>query len=390
MPRGIFPAFNSYTKVYFAHLQLLHFRNYAELSLDLSPDINCFTGPNGAGKTNVLDALYYLAFTRGFRSNQDRQALQQGESLFFNGADWVKDDISRKLACNFVKGKGKKVLLNQKAVEKMSDHIGQIPMVAVLPQDTELINGPSEGRRRFLDMLISQYDPAYLQALIRYNRVLSQRNALLRQLGSQGISDPDQLELWDQQMLPLLVQLTTARSRFLHDFQPIFSTYYERIVADGEAPALRHRSQVDDNSPEGWEALLLEKRNKDEVNQYSSVGIHRDDLVFQINAKSLRNFGSQGQQKTFVIALKLAQYTYLAAQTGYAPILLLDDIFDKLDEHRLRQIAGILQTELPGQIFITDTSAERLRQVFAPFTRREVRFFGVLAGTVSAESSPEG
>ncbi|MEO1450421.1 MAG: DNA replication/repair protein RecF, partial [Bacteroidota bacterium] len=338
------------------------------------PDINCFTGPNGAGKTNVLDALYYLAFTRGFRSSQDRQALQQGAELFFDGADWVKEGVSRKLACNFVKGKGKKVLLNQKAVEKMSDHIGQIPMVAILPQDTELINGPAEGRRRFLDMLISQYDHGYLQALIRYNRVLSQRNALLRQFGAQGFVDGEQLDLWDMQMLPLLVQLTEARVRFLEDFQPLFTTYFGRIVGEGEAPTLRHRSQVDENSLEGWQALLTEKRLKDEVNLYTSVGIHRDDLVFQINSKSVRNFGSQGQQKTFVISLKLAQYAYLAEQTGHAPILLLDDIFDKLDEHRLQQIAGIVQTELPGQIFITDTSEPRLRKVFAPFTEREVRF----------------
>jgi DNA replication and repair protein RecF len=379
------PAQPQPLSMHISRLQLIQFRNYAELSLDFSPGINGITGPNGSGKTNLLDALHYLAFTRGFRSSSDQQAVQEGESFFFTLGMLQRADREEQIQCNFVKGKGKKLLVNQTPLTRMSDHIGEIPLVAVLPQDTELINGPSAGRRQFLDMLISQYDRAYLRHLIQYNRLLSQRNALLRLMGEQRYFDPEQVTLYDEQLIPHGQAIHAGREQFLADFLPVFARYFRRIVSEKEAPSLRYRSQLDQNTPEAWLALFADKLEKDRLNQYSSVGIHRDDLVFQIDEHSVRHFGSQGQQKTFVIALKLAQYELLAELTQRPPLLLLDDLFDKLDRHRLGQIADLLLEEIRGQVFITDTAHERLASLFPSEAQRPVQFFSVKQGKVEPE-----
>lgn len=366
-------------------LQLNQFRNYAELHLSFSGAINCIVGPNGAGKTNILDALHYLSFTRGFRSSQDQHAVQEGNDFFFNQGTVAIDARKLEVACNFVKGKGKKILINRKPLTKLSEHIGRIPMVAVLPNDTELIGGPSVGRRGFLDMLISQYDRGFLQHLILYNKILAQRNAQLRQFNEQGGYDPEQLEIWDQQLIPHGIAVQQGRLDFLAEYQPIFETFFADIVAEkgGEHPHILYRSSVAENTPAGWEASLAEKAERDRFNLYTSVGIHRDDLQFRINDQSVRNFGSQGQQKTFVIALKLAQYTLLQQHTQQHPVLLLDDIFDKLDEHRLGSIVQLMNDRIQGQIFITDTSYDRLAMAFDELGEREVRFFYVEQGAVS-------
>ncbi len=360
-------------------LHLIQFRNYEELKLTCSPAINCLTGPNGAGKTNVLDALHYLAFTRGFRHSQDQQAVMRGMDFFFDGGTLKREGITRQVHCNFVKGKGKKVLINQQPIQRMSDHIGLIPMVAILPQDTDLINGPAAGRRQFMDMLISQYDRSYLRELIAYNRVLSQRNALLRHFHEHQYSDAEQLALWDDQLVRHGLAIQAGRGQFVQRFMPLFDTFFQQIVAQGEHPHLTYRPSIKEATEDAWQVALAEKLPKDQVNLYTSVGSHRDDLSFQIDERSARNFGSQGQQKTFIISLKLAQYQLLQQETGFAPILLLDDIFDKLDEHRLGRIAALLDQDIDGQIFITDTSQERLAKVFGE-AERAVRFFGVRQG----------
>ncbi|MEL6135502.1 MAG: DNA replication/repair protein RecF, partial [Bacteroidota bacterium] len=337
--------------MHFQQLHLIQFRNYAEQRLTFSQDINVLTGPNGAGKTNILDALHYLAFTKGFRNSQDQQAVQRGAQFFFDGGVLIRENKTRQVHCNFQKGKGKKLLINQEPLKKMSEHIGYIPMVSILPHDTDLINGPSAGRRQFMDMLISQYDPIYLQQLIQYNRVLGQRNALLRQFGEQRYFDSEQLGLWDMQLIPKGIVIHAGREAFLQRFLPIFERYFHRIVSEMEMPHIKYKPSVALATEVGWETALAEKLEKDRVNQYTGVGIHRDDMAFEIDARSVRNFGSQGQQKTFIIALKLAQYTLLQEQCGLAPILLLDDIFDKLDESRLARIAQMLDEEVEGQIF---------------------------------------
>lgn len=370
--------------MYIKHLQLTQFRNYSELDLTFSADINCFTGPNGSGKTNILDALHYLAFTRGFRSTQDQQAVQQGQQFFFNGSILNKHGKEQRIACNFVKGKGKKILINQKPIQKLSEHIGYIPLVAILPNDTDLISGPAQGRRRFLDMLISQYSPSFLQHLIQYDRILSQRNALLRMFGEQQRFSQEELELWDEQLIPHGIAVQQGRMEFIEAYQPVFNQYFGDIVSAEEKASLRYRPSVDENTLDGWRAVLARQQDKDRVNHYTSAGVHRDDLLFYIHDRPLKNYGSQGQQKTFVIALKLAQYELLHEQKEVAPILLLDDIFDKLDEQRLEQIAQMLNETIQGQIFITDTSFDRLSQALGHNKQREVSYFHVERGTVKA------
>jgi DNA replication and repair protein RecF len=365
--------------LFFDSLQLTQFRNYTELDLSFSPGINCLCGPNGSGKTNVLDALHYLAFTRGFRSKQDKQAVQEGNDFFFIGANLSREGIKRSLQCNFVKGKGKKVIVNQRPLAKMSEHIGEVPMVVILPGDTELINGPSADRRRLLDMLISQYSRSYLTHLIQYERLLAQRNAQLKLFAEHRTFDADQLSIWTSQLLPHGMAIYAERAAFVEEFRPIFEEHFRKIVSEKEKPHLRYRSQVTENTIDGWLELFENNLEKDRVNLYTGQGIHRDDLVFSIDGQSVKHYGSQGQQKTFVIALKLAQYQLLQTHKGFAPIMLLDDIFDKLDEHRLGSIARMLDREISGQIFVTDTSGERLGEIFEK-NEREVRFFSVKNG----------
>jgi len=376
--------------VHIQDLLLTHFRSYASLELAFSPAINCFTGPNGSGKTNILDALHMLAFTRGFRSHQDQQVVQEGESFFLCQALVIREDIPRRVACNYIKGKGKRLLINQKPLPKLSEHIGSLPMVAILPQDGSLIDGPSAERRQFLDMLISQYDPRYLQHLIQYGRLLAQRNAQLKLFGEQRYFDREQLQLWDEQLIPHGVAIQDGRSQFLEAYAPIFETYFREMVSEKETPSLRYRPSIEAATPEAWRAHFLRQEEKDRVNQYTLSGIHRDDLIFRIDGHSVRNFGSQGQQKTFLIALKMAQYDLLAQKTGLAPVLLLDDLFDKLDPHRLSRIAQLLMTRIPGQVFITDTSYERLSEIFGPEPAREVRYFAVQPGSVTPQKVSAG
>lgn len=366
-------------------LQLTQFRNYAELALEFTSGINCLTGPNGSGKTNVLDALHYLAFTRGFRNTQDKMAVQEGESFFFIGSEILKKGIKRAIQCNFSKGKGKNVLVNRQPIAKMSDHIGDLPLVVILPSDTDLINGPSADRRRFMDMLISQYSKKYLTHLIQYERLLAQRNAQLKYFGENRYFDQDQLDMWTTQLVPHGMAIYKERKAFSEEYLPVFEEKFKKIVSVKEKPTLIYKSQVAENTIEAWLALFQENQPRDLANQYTGVGIHRDDLVFTINEQSVRNFGSQGQQKTFIIALKLAQYQLLQAHTQEPPILLLDDIFDKLDEHRLASIARILDREIDGQIFVTDTSEERMKEIFAN-GEKEARFFQVKGGKVEEGS----
>ena len=366
--------------MYFADLNLTHFRNYYQQELHFSPQINCFVGANGSGKTNLLDALHFLALTRGFRSTQDKFAVKKGETYFFNGATLVKNEAKLKIDVNYLKGKGKKVIFNQKPLVKMSEHIGRIPLITILPNDTELINGPSAGRRKFLDMLIAQYDHSYLNHLIHYEKILAQRNALLKLMGEQRFFDKEQVEIWDTQLIPHGIAIYKGRESFLRDFMPYFEEFFKKIVSNEEKPFIEYRSQIEENTIDGWLKLMAEHQERDRVQQYTTGGTHRDDLNFHINDHSARNFGSQGQQKTFVISLKLAQYRLLERHTNIHPILLLDDIFDKLDEHRLQSIANLLDRDIQGQTFITDTSYERLAEVFSKNISREVKFFMVKDG----------
>jgi len=361
-------------------LRLTHFRNYSDLSLGFNPHINCITGKNGAGKTNILDAIHYLALARGIRSAQDRYALKEGEDFFFIEGLWNDEGFKQLVQCNYTKSKGKKLLLNRQAIPKLSEHIGKLPLVSILPSDTELINGPSALRRRFMDMLISQYNATYLQSLITYNKAIGQRNALLKQFAEIRSVDIEQLELWNYQLIPAGMYIRKTREAFVKEYAPIFAQYFQKIIPQTEVPTLQYKSLVKENTQSAWEDLLKQYEARDCANLYTYPGIHRDDLGFMINENSVRNYGSQGQQKTFLISLKLAQYHLLAQQKQKAPILLLDDIFDKLDEYRLAHIAKMIDEEVKGQVFITDTSHQRLQNIFQTTHTSKIQFFHVDAG----------
>jgi DNA replication and repair protein RecF len=369
--------------VYFSRLQLTQFRNYRALDMRFGKGINCISGVNGAGKSNILDALHYLALTRGFRSSQDRQAVQEGEGFFLIEGTVDHEGITQDVQCNYLPGKGKKLLVNRQPLTKMSDHIGNIPLVSIMPNDTELISGSASVRRRFLDMLISQYDHSYLVNLIQYDRILSQRNALLKFFMEHRTFDQEELELWNAQLVPYGISLLRDRRQYLKEYLPIFREFFKKIVSRKETPDVTYETQVEDNTIDGWLAMLRDKQEKDRILQYTSSGIHRDDLDFSINGISARNFGSQGQQKTFVAALKLAQYRLLEQHKRMAPILLLDDIFDKLDVHRLNSIANILDREIDGQVFVTNTSHDQLEEIFRNPINSETTFFHVEDGKMS-------
>lgn len=366
--------------MYLSHLRLSFFRNYDDLHLTFSEGVNCISGKNGAGKSNILDALHFLALTKGFRSSQDKQAIKEDESFFFIEGNAIKsENLSALIQCNLMLGKTKKLLINSQPLAKMSEHIGSLPLVAVLPNDTELINEGSSTRRKFMDSLISQYNKIYLDDLIKYEKILAQRNALLKNFNENKYFDAEQLALWNMQMVPLGQNIWAERKKFLADFIPIFAEYFREIVSQKETPEVEYDSKIAENTTLEWENLLAEAERKDRVNQNTSIGIHKDDLSFSINGSSVKNFGSQGQQKTFVIALKLAQYELLANYKKVPPLLLLDDIFDKLDEYRLQSIADLLDKKIRGQVFVTDTSLSRLQEIFQ-HSQREVRYFQVEKG----------
>lgn len=383
--QSIFPSPLHYIcDVHFADLQLTHFRNYASLQARFSPAINALTGNNGAGKTNVLEAIHFLAMTRGFQPRREAFALQEGMPYFTVEGQLQQGELRQRVQCSYMPPKGKKMLIDRQGIGKMSDHIGSVPLIAILPGDTNLIHGTPSVRRRFVDAFSSQHDRNYLEALQRYEKARAQRNALLSLFHERRTWDEGQLLLWDEQLIPPGIYLHQAREAFLEAFLPRFLRFFKMIVSERESPEILLEGDVRDNDPEGWRAGFAASRQRDRHSQRTNFGVHREDLAFSINGQEVKHFGSQGQQRTFVIALLLAQYELLAELTHKAPILLLDDIFDKLDIHRLRSIAQILHQEVKGQVFITDTSSKRTRGVFSEFSDREVRYFEVEDGKLKA------
>ncbi len=368
--------------MHFADLHLTHFRNYAGMSARFSSGINVITGNNGEGKTNILEAIHYLSMTRGWHSKTEKYALKEAEQYFIIEGILQDVDGMHNIQCNYLPPKGKKIIVDKRPQQKMSDHIGRIPSVAVLPSDTELIDGSPSVRRKFMDSLICQYSHEYLQQLITYEHALMQRNALLALMAERKRWDPEQLSLWNQQLIAPGIFILEMRKRFLERFAPMFLEYFHQIVNDREVPTITLETQYARNDADEWNLRYLADLERDRYATRTGSGVHKDDLVMSIDGQPIRNFGSQGQQKTFVIALKMAQYQLLAAEKGTAPLLLLDDIFDKLDMQRLQAIARMLDTGVAGQVFITDTSLERCEKVFSTVKNRELKYFCVEAATL--------
>lgn len=348
----------------------------AEAEVVFSPKINCFIGSNGMGKTNLLDALYYLSFCKSAVNVADSLNIMHDAPFFMlQGAYCSDSGIEEEISCGIKRGEKKQFKRNKKSYERLSDHIGTVPLVMISPADNELIAGGSEERRRFMDVVISQYDKEYLAALIRYNRALQQRNVLLR-----GEREPDgeMLSLIEEMMVVEALRINAGRRAFVEELIPIFSEFHSAITGGGEAVALRYRSDLEGAD---LSALLRASRADDYRLGHTTKGCHRDDLVMQLNGYAIRKEGSQGQNKSYLIALKLAQFHFLRSKGGETPLLLLDDIFDKLDSHRVEQIINLVSGERFGQIFITDVNREHIDDILE-CVDGEYKLFEVVSGTI--------
>lgn len=348
--------------MFLKRLTVTNFKNYEVADFTLSEKINCFVGNNGVGKTNILDAVYYLSFCRSYFTTVDTQNIRHGEDFFaINGIYHRGTAIPDQVQCQQKRSARKRFLLNKKEYERLADHIGNFPLVMISPYDNDLINDGSELRRRYIDSVISQFDKLYLDDLINYNKALSQRNTLLKQFAERRTFDREALNIWSVQMVRLGEQIHLRRQQFLDAFIPLFSHYFAYISGDSESVGIDYASQLTGAS---YAHLMEEAIARDQSAQFTTTGIHKDDLEFTIGGYPVKRFGSQGQQKSFIIAIKLAQFEYTRRVKGYKPILLLDDIFDKLDDIRVQQLIKLVGEHSFGQVFITDTSETRIRSIF--------------------------
>lgn len=341
-------------------ISLLNYKNFEDASFDFDDKINCFVGKNGMGKTNVLDAVYHLAYGRSYFNPMAMQNIRHGQEFFVIEGDFEKDERSELIVCSLKKGQKKILKRNGKIYEKFSDHIGFIPLVIISPTDRDLIVEGSEVRRSFIDSVISQLDATYLQNLIQYQKILTQRNALLKYFAANRTFEADTLVIYDEQLDVLAQPIFEKRREFLEQFVPIFNEYHQAITDSAENVQIVYQSHLAQNN---MLALLNDHVQRDRALQYTSVGVHKDDLSFEIDAHPIKKFGSQGQQKSFLIALKLAQFEFVKKQSGQKPILLFDDIFDKLDETRVGKIVEMVNNDAFGQLFISDTHPERTEAI---------------------------
>jgi len=341
-------------------LSLVNYKNFESQVFDFDSKINCFVGANGIGKTNALDAIYHLAFGKSYFNPIALQNINHNAEFFVVDGNFTKLERTEKIIVSLKRGQKKIIKKNGKAYDKFSAHIGFIPLVIISPADRDLIIEGSDTRRKFIDSVISQSDKSYLTALIAYNKVLSQRNALLKYFALNNTFNGDTLAIYNEQLHNYGSSIFKKREEFLNIFIPIFKDRYNAISQSEEVIDLTYKSDLFNGE---LIELLGSNINKDKALQYTSVGTHKDDLVFLIDDFPIKKFGSQGQQKSFLVALKLAQFDFIKQQSGVSPILLLDDIFDKLDENRVSQIISLVDDEHFGQIFISDTHAERTENV---------------------------
>lgn len=371
---------NSYLcKMILEKLSLINYKNIREATLDLSSKINCMIGHNGAGKTNILDAVYFLSFCRSAFNPIDSQVIRHDENFFMLEGHYHSsiDQSTIDISCGMKSGTKKHFRRNKKEYRRLSEHIGFIPLVMVSPADTLIIDGGSEERRRLMDMVISQYDRPYMESISRYNKALLQRNTMLKQ---EEEPDPEILSIWEEQLAAEGERIYQRRDTFINELSPIFQRYYEHISNCHEQVAINYESHCQ-RGP--LLDIIRRDRHKDRIMGYTLHGIHRDDLLFTLGDHPIRREGSQGQHKTFVVALKLAQFDFLKRTNGgNTPILLLDDIFDKLDANRVEQIVKLVAGEEFGQIFITDTNRSHLDQILSA-TSHDYKIFHIENGEIN-------
>jgi DNA replication and repair protein RecF len=359
--------------MYLKRLSLTNFKNYELNELDFSPKINCFVGNNGVGKTNILDAIHYLSLTKSFFNNIDSISVRHGEDYFIINGVYEKNGEDDQIYCAFQKGKPKLLKRNGKEYQKLSDHIGRYPVVMISPADSSLILEGSEERRRFLNKIISQYSAGYLDSVLRYSKALQQRNKLLKDFRSSDKFDNEVLSVWDAQLIKYGSSIFNEREILVNDLVPVFQNYYSLISSEKESVELKYVSHLSEGS---FAESLINSLAKDRLLEYTTMGIHKDDLSLLMNDYPVRSLGSQGQQKSYLVALKLAKFDYISKQAGFSPILLLDDIFDKFDANRVEQIIRLVGNDKFGQIFITDTHQNRLQEILSSHNT-DYRLFGI-------------
>ena len=341
-------------------LSLLNFKNYEQVDIPLSEKINCFVGENGVGKTNILDAVHYLALCKSNLNPIDTQNIMYNQEFSVVQGLFERLDKEENIYCGIKKQKKKQFKRNRKEYQKLSEHIGLIPLVMISPADGVLINGGSEERRKFMNGVIAQYSRPYLDNMIQYNRALSQRNRLLKNFASTQSFNQDMLEVWDEQLIRYGESVFEERQKFVEELLPVFGSFYEHVSGNRELVRLTYQAQLQQT---GFREGLKASLQKDRILQYTTFGVHKDDLGMSLGDHSLKKSGSQGQQKTFLVALKLAEFEFIRKLTGIPPILLLDDIFDKFDSNRVKQIISLVAENHFGQIFITDTNEIRLQGI---------------------------
>ncbi len=368
--------------MYLQQLSLINFKNYTNADLTFSEGVNAFAGDNGAGKTNLLDAIHYLSLCKSYFNAIDNQQIKYGTDFFMVSGQFVREEQHDTVSVAVKRNQKKQFKRNKKEYPRLADHIGLFPLVMVSPYDSSIIMEGSEERRRFMDNVISQTDHYYLDELIAYNKILSNRNVLLKSMGESGRFDAGLLEVYDEQLIAAGNSLFEKRKAFMADFTGIFDRYYAFLSDGAEQVKLSYESQLFNNT---FADLLNQTTEKDRVLQRTTAGIHRDEMEFTIHEMPLKKFGSQGQQKSFLIALKLAQYSYLQQQKGFKPLLLLDDIFDKLDEKRITKLMQLVSAHEFGQVFITDASARRVTETFGKINE-DIKLFTVNQGEANAQS----
>ncbi len=368
--------------MYLKNLVLTNFKNYESADMQFSPKINCFVGNNGVGKTNILDAVHYLSLAKSFFNNIDSISIRHGEDYFIIQGILERGGEEDQVYCAFQKQKQKVLKRNGKEYQKLSDHVGRYPVVMISPADSALISEGSEDRRRFMNKVISQYNSGYLDAVLSYNKALQQRNRLLKDFKSSGRFDPDMLSIWDAQLVRYGEYIFGQRKMLVNELIPVFQEYYSLISSGKEKVSLTYKSHLSEGN---FGNLLTDTVAKDRFLEYTSTGIHKDDLIFTMNDFPVKLLGSQGQQKSYLVALKLAKFDYIRNKAGYPPIMLLDDIFDKFDAERVEQIIRLVGNQRFGQIFITDTHSSRLHEILSSHNT-DYRLFGISANKVEIRS----
>ncbi len=360
------------------NLQLVNFKNYESENFEFAQKLNCIVGQNGMGKTNLLDAIYYLSMTKSNFSVLDKQIKRHDSEFIRVHGEYQINSKATSFTAKVIPGTSKVFEHQSKAYDKLSDHVGKIPVVMIIPDDSFLVREGSEVRRKFIDNTLAQLDVQYLNALMQYNKLLKQRNAALKSFAEHRNFDVSLLKAYNSQMEPHAEYIYTQRTEFVKDFIPVFKDYHQKIVMKNEVIDCVYKSKLSESS---FKDLMLANLEKDRVLARTTNGIHKDDLQFTINGHPLKKFGSQGQTKSYVLAFKLAQYAFLKQAKGITPILLLDDIFDKLDKERIGQLLQLLVCDDFGQIFISDTHEKRLEEMIQKY-QFDYKIFYIVEGGI--------